>query len=130
MLILTIRTDKPESELGLFEDKQELGYEKWEAHRQLSETVHSKIEALLKQNDKDWHDVSGVVVFKGPGSFTGLRIGMTVANSLSANLEVPVISTNSEDWIKKGIRKLLDGQSEKIAMPDYGREARITLPRK
>ncbi len=130
MLILTIRTDKPESELGLFDDKQELGYEKWEAHRQLSETVHAKIEALMKQKGKDWRAIGGVVVFKGPGSFTGLRIGMTVANSLSANLEVPVISTNSEDWINEGIQKLLDGQSEKVALPDYGREARITLPRK
>jgi hypothetical protein len=36
MLILTIRTDKPEAEIGLFSDKDKLDYVIWQAHRQLA----------------------------------------------------------------------------------------------
>jgi hypothetical protein len=43
MIILTIRTDKPESEIGLFNNKDKLAYEVWQAHRELAETVHKKI---------------------------------------------------------------------------------------
>ena len=36
MLILAIRTEKPEAEIGLFDDEKKLAYETWEAHRQLA----------------------------------------------------------------------------------------------
>ena len=81
MLILTIRTDKPEAEIGLFEDNKQLAYEMWQAHRELSDTIHKKIEKLLKSQKKDWQNIDGIVCFKGPGSFTGLRIGLTVGNA-------------------------------------------------
>ena len=43
MLILTIRTDNPESEIGLYDGQKQLDYEVWEAHRQLGTTIHAKI---------------------------------------------------------------------------------------
>ncbi len=129
MIILTIRTDKPEAELGLFEDDTQLAYKTWQAHKQLSVTIHTKIKELLQQNLKNWQDIEGVVCFKGPGSFTGLRIGLTVGNSLAANLNIPVVSTAGENWQKQGITRLLDGKNEKIAMPEYGRDAHITMPK-
>ncbi len=47
MIILTIRTDKPEAEIGLYDGEQQLAYEMWSAHRQLAETIHTKIKELL-----------------------------------------------------------------------------------
>src|SRR5690554_1609312 len=67
MLILTIRTDKPEAEIGLFDNDQQLTYETWQAHRQLAETIHKKIEATLHSQNKGWHDIAGIVAFEGPG---------------------------------------------------------------
>lgn len=130
MLILTLRTDKPEAEIGLYDDAKQLAYETWEAHRQLSETIHSKLRDLLIGHDKDWQDIQGIVCFKGPGSFTGLRIGLTVGNSLATNLRVPIVSTQNDDWLQSGVDKLLGSGNEKVALPDYGRAARITLPKK
>lgn len=130
MLILTIKTDQPEAEIGLYDDTNQLAHETWHAHRQLSETIHTKIKTMLKSQQKDWQSLEGIVAFKGPGSFTGLRIGLTVANSLSANLHIPVVSGSGADWIEVAIKKLLDGKNETIALPDYGREAHITTPRK
>jgi len=130
MLILTIRTDKPESEIGLYDNETQLQYIKWQAHRQLAETIHYQIAKLLQSQGKNWNDLQGLVVFKGPGSFTGLRIGLSVANALSYSLKIPIIANNDKDWIKKGINGLLKGKSEKIAAPEYGALAFTTLPKK
>jgi len=129
MLILTMRTDKPEAELGLFEDEKQLTYETWLAHRELAETIHIKIDRLLKSKQKELKNLQGVVVFKGAGSFTGLRIGITIANALADALKVPIVSTTADDWIVTGIAKLANGLNEKVALPEYGGEPNVTLPK-
>jgi tRNA threonylcarbamoyladenosine biosynthesis protein TsaB len=126
MLILTIRTDKPEAEIGLFETDKKLAYEKWEAHRQLAETIHQKIEALLKSQKKNWQNIEAIVCFQGPGSFTGLRIGLTVGNTLSYGLQVPIVATDDEQWIERGIKRLQNGDSDQLALPEYGAPVHIT----
>jgi len=129
MLVLTIRTDKPESELGMFEDARQLHYERWQAHRQLAETINKKIEEILKTQSKSRHDIQAIVVFKGPGSFTGLRIGITVANTLADSLRIPIVSANGDDWVQTGISRLLATENERIALPEYGGEPNITQPK-
>ena len=130
MLILTLRTDKPEAELGLFEDGRQIAYETWHAHRDLSVTIHKKIETLLKKEQCGWKDIEGIVCFKGPGSFTGLRIGLTVANALAYSLTVPIVSETGQDWIQQGLTRLQKGDNEVIAMPEYGSPVHLTLPKK
>jgi len=70
------------------------------------------------------------VVYKGPGSFTGLRIGISVANALAYGLNVPIVSTTGKDWQLQGIDRLKKGKNETSAVPDYGSEPHITLPTK
>jgi tRNA threonylcarbamoyladenosine biosynthesis protein TsaB len=130
MIILSIRTDKPEAEIGLFDGHTKLACEAWQAHRQLAEMIHAKIDALLQSQNKAWPDVQGIVCFKGPGSFTGLRIGLTVANALSQSLSIPVITGQGDAWIQDGINRLLKDGNEHIALPEYGSPARTTAPRK
>jgi len=130
MLILTIRTDKPEAELCLFEDEKKIAYEAWQAHRQLAETIHDKIKKLLDGSKNTWDDLEAVVCFKGPGSFTGLRIGITVANSLAESLKIPIAGTSGGDWIDEGIDQLLNGENENLVLPEYGAAANITRPKK
>jgi tRNA threonylcarbamoyladenosine biosynthesis protein TsaB len=129
MLILTIRTDKPEAEIGLYEGQAKLKYEIWTAHRQLAETLHTKIRDLLKSQSKDWEDIEAIVCFKGPGSFTGLRIGLTVANALAESQKIPVVGMTGQDWITNGIAQIIDGQNDKQITPEYGSPAHITLPK-
>jgi tRNA threonylcarbamoyladenosine biosynthesis protein TsaB len=129
MIILTIRTEKPEAEIGLYEDDKQLGYEVWQAHRQLAESLHSKIESLLKLHDKSLDDIQGIVAYKGPGSFTGLRIGLSVANALGYSLHVPVVARSGR-WIEDGIEALKAKKGDMLALPDYGSGAHTTPPRK
>lgn len=130
MLILTLRTDKPEAEIGLFEDDKELDYQIWIAHRQLAETLHSKIKELLKSQQKDWSDIEGLVVYIGPGSFTGLRIGLSVGNALAEANQIPIVSCTDDQWMQSGIARLAKGENEKIALPEYGGEVYTTQQKK
>ena len=130
MIILTIRTEKPEAEIGLYDGSKQLVYETWHAHRELAETLHGKVEALLKSQQLDWPSLQGIVCFQGPGSFTGLRIGLTVANALSDSYHLPVIASQDPGWLENGIERLLHGEDDKLALPYYGADAHITLPKK
>lgn len=130
MLILTIRTDKPEAELGFYDDEKQLAYQTWPAHRELAEAIHQKIDELLKSQQKSLSDIRGIIAFRGPGSFTGLRIGLTVANALAAGLSVPIVSAQGDDWIAIALRRLQAGENEHITMPEYGSPPHITLPKK
>ena len=130
MTILTIRTDQPEADLGLFEDTNLVAHANWQAHRELSKTIHQKIAELLGEHQKVPADIQGIVCFKGPGSFTGLRIGLTVANTLAYSFGLPIVGTTGQDWQQTGIAALLSGENEKTVLPEYGAEAHITQQKK
>jgi tRNA threonylcarbamoyladenosine biosynthesis protein TsaB len=130
VIILTIRSDKPEAEIGLFENDKQLAYKTWQAHRELAETIYKKIEEILRRSSNNLDDIEGIVCFKGPGSFTGLRIGLTVGNALAYAQNIPIVASENPHWLEKGIRDLLSGQNEKIAIPEYGAEAKTTKQRK
>jgi tRNA threonylcarbamoyladenosine biosynthesis protein TsaB len=130
MIILSIRTDKPESEIGLFEDHRQLTYETWPAHRQLAETMHGKIERLLESQGRTWTDIGGVVCYQGPGSFTGLRIGLSVGNALAYSYGIPIVAAQDPAWLETGIVRLMNNENDNQALPFYGTDAHITLPKK
>jgi len=130
MIILTIRTDKPEAEIGLYDGNRQLGYEVWQAHRELAETLHQKIETLLTSQRKKWSDIQGIVCFQGPGSFTGLRIGLTVGNALSNSYHVPIVAEQDPQWLETGLKRLENGKTDELALPFYGADAHITPPKK
>lgn len=130
MMYLTIRTDKPEAEIGLFDDDRQLAYETWHAHRELAETIHHKIDDVLQKQGKTMADVQGVAAYQGPGSFTGLRIGLTVANALAYAYKLPVVATTGDDWIAEAAKLLPTAKPTTYVAPEYGGEAHITEPRK
>lgn len=102
----------------------------WDAGRELSKGILSWLQDFMTQNGKKWSDISGIVVFQGPGSFTGLRIGITVMNTVSYSEGVPVVGTTGEDWQGEGLERLNKGENDHVVVPVYGAEANITQPRK
>lgn len=129
-MVLTIRTDKPEAELGLFETGKKLAYIAWQADRNLSADIHKKIDGLFAKQKITYSDLTGIVLYKGPGSFTGLRIGASVANVLASELDIPITGTNGSEWIRNGIPLLEAEPQSRIAALEYGSEPKTTKPKK
>jgi tRNA threonylcarbamoyladenosine biosynthesis protein TsaB len=129
-MILALRTDKPVSELYICKDTDIIATYEWEAHRQLADTIHTKIEELLGANTITWNDISGLVVFRGPGSFTGLRIGITVANTIAYAKNIPIVGVEDDNWLQDGLLQLQNATDNKIVLPEYGGNINITTPKK
>ena len=129
-MILGIRTDKPEAELYLIEDGKVVDSYNWHAHRQLSDTLLDKIETLLQNHKLTLPTIEGIVVYGGPGSFTGLRIGISLANTLAYSLHVPITSGTKERWLKQALGQLQQQGGPQIIIPEYGSDVHITKPRK
>lgn len=131
-MILAIKTDQPQAELYLFgTDSSEVDREVWEAGRALSQQILARIQELLARNNKQIEDLTGIVVFKGPGSFTGLRIGISVANTLAYGNNIPVIGAKSDNWITQGLNELAAGAKPgQVVLPDYGAGPNITQQKK
>ena|SRR3972149_8513543 len=69
------------------------------AHERSSQELLPFIEKILKKNGKTVKDITEIQVNTGPGSFTGLRVGLAVADTLGWILKVPV---NGVDISKEG----------------------------
>jgi len=102
----------------------------WEAGRALAKGLLGFLEQEIAFQGKTWGDVTGLVIYKGPGSFTGLRIGITVFNTLANTNTVPLVGTTGDDWRQQGVKRLEAGENDQIVLPEYGGEANITQPRK
>ncbi len=128
-MILLIDTSTPTCRLSFIEG--DWRYDTmWEAGRGLAKGLLGFLEQELSFQDKTWSDVSGLVVYKGPGSFTGLRIGITVFNSLAYANSWPIVGTTGDTWRADGLMRLEAGENDTIVLPEYGGEANITQPRK
>lgn len=97
MIVLSIDSSSPVATCALLRDDCLLGEYVINNKREHSVLVMKFIEMLLKDNDLDIDEVDGFVVSKGPGSFTGLRIGMATIKGLSFGSNKPYISVSSLD---------------------------------
>ena len=74
-----------------------------------SEQLHIFIEEALKGASLTFKDISAVAVSKGPGSYTGLRIGVSAAKGLCFSLDLPLISVSTlESLAMQGHEKNYD----------------------
>jgi tRNA threonylcarbamoyladenosine biosynthesis protein TsaB len=133
-MILILKTGTEQNLLQLREsDSKEIKYEKvWPASRELSEELPGLIADALSSLGLDYEDLTGIIGFKGPGSFTGLRIGITVINTIADQIKIPIvgISEGDGDLIDVGLKRLEAGENDQLIQPEYGGEANITTPRK
>lgn len=128
-MIILLDTATPVCRFLVIDGDQQYDFE-WEANRELAKGLLGFIETSLSQRGKDFTNITGIGVLRGPGSFTGLRIGITVANSLADALSVAVVGEMGDAWQSEAAARLQNGDNDRIVMPFYGGEANITAPRK
>lgn len=128
-MILLLDTSTPVCKLTLI-DGDSRYEDEWQADRQLAHGLLAYLSEQLQKNQKTFTDITGIGAFTGPGSFTGLRIGLTVLNTLANSESIPIVGARGESWQDEAIEALKGGKNEKIVLPFYGSEAHITKPRK
>lgn len=63
-----------------------------------SEKILEAIDQLIKKAGIELSDIKGIFVIKGPGSFTGLRVGIAVANQFAHQLKIPITGLTTDEW--------------------------------
>lgn len=124
-MILALHTGTPRCLLSVYRDEQWKASD-WEAGRTLARQLLDHIEEAVG----DIHVLTGIIVFQGPGSYTGLRIGLTVANTLAESMNLPIVGVGGDQWRDEGLQRLQDGDNDLLVMPVYGSDPHITTPRK
>ena len=69
-----------------------------------SEHLHVFINELLNNNNIKFNQLNAVSVSRGPGSYTGLRIGLSAAKGLCYGLDIPLISISSLKILANSIK--------------------------
>lgn len=58
-------------------------------------TLPDATENFLRETNIKWHDITAIGIITGPGSFTGIRLGLAYAKGLAIGLNIPVIPINA-----------------------------------
>lgn len=60
-----------------------------------AEELHNMIQDVITEANANWRDLEAVVIGRGPGSYTGLRIGVSCAKGICFSLQIPLYSISS-----------------------------------
>lgn len=104
-VILNLETATKNCSVGISRDGQtialvELATEKY-VH---SEKLHQFIQDALAQANSTFAELDAVAVSNGPGSYTGLRIGISAAKGMCFALGIPMIALNTNDILVSSIK--------------------------
>jgi len=95
MLLLAIETSTPEGGAALWRDGRALAVEENDGSATHSVRLMPAIDAMLRRAALRLSDLDGIAVSAGPGSFTGLRIGMALAKALAMACGKPIAAVST-----------------------------------
>jgi tRNA threonylcarbamoyladenosine biosynthesis protein TsaB len=87
-----------------------------------AEKLHTLIRKAILESHLKWSDIAAVAVSKGPGSYTGLRIGVSAAKGLAFALDIPLIAINTLELMSSYARQLQPGLDIYCALLDARRD--------
>lgn len=125
-MILALETSSKVSSVAVADENRIVSEISVQTRFTHSETLLENIQTALKIAETDFENISAVAVGIGPGSFTGLRIGLATAKSLSYAWKIPIIGvptsealachfahSNSEIW------QLIDAQKNSAYLSKF-----------
>lgn len=105
MLSLFISTYNSFVIIGLYKDGKIISKAEIESEKGHSMVLVPTIDKILKDNKKTTKDLSEIIIVNGPGSFTGVRLGITVAKTLAYTLNIPIKTISSIEAIAYSIKE-------------------------
>ena len=101
-------TEREDFEIALLSDQKAIKRKTVKSVRRHSEKLLLSVNNLLIAGGHELKDINGIVVAKGQGSFTSLRIGIAMANALSYALGAPVVGIEAGELDLSGSRGKID----------------------
>ena len=126
MKILGIDTSTMAANVAVLEDDKLICEYTINTKKTHSQKLMPMIENILKLSDLDIKEIDAIAICVGPGSFTGLRIGMATAKAMAHVNNIPLIGVNSleilganMDLCNRNICSILDAQRNQVYMNKY-----------
>ncbi len=116
-LILLLETATSSCSVALTENGKIIAVK--EANEQNIHASHITlfIEDLMIRTGKNYSDLNAIAVSKGPGSYTGLRIGVSTAKGLCYALDIPLLGINTIEAMAFGLLSKNDIQNSDLLIP-------------
>lgn len=95
MMLLAIDTSTESAGLALVQNSQVLAEASWRCGQNHSVELLPRLNQLLDEAGAELKSLSCILVAKGPGSFNGLRVGLSTAKGLAFSLGIPIIGISS-----------------------------------
>lgn len=96
-MLLAIDTSTNDSGVALYNERGVLAECSWFSGRRHAEQVLPQIDLLLRQLDAEPVDLRAIAVASGPGSWSGLRVGMSLAKALAVAHDLPLLGVSTLD---------------------------------
>lgn len=120
-LILNIETSTTLCSVSVAENGKILKFQEADEGYTHAENLHVFIDKVLKEAGISPRDLNAIAVGSGPGSYTGLRIGVSAAKGLAYALKIPLISVNTLQTMANVAIKESAGKEMYCAMLDARR---------
>ena len=135
-LLLALDTSTSTAGVALFDGQRVLSESTWLAGREHSTRVLVEVERALDRIGRSQTDLTGLVVANGPGSFTGVRVALSVAKGIAAGLSVPLWAVTSLAVVAAGafatelpVRPVLEAGRGRYATSLYASGQCVEAPR-
>lgn len=134
-LILTIQTASPAGSVAISNGDLLLAEMNLDVRKTPTEWLLMAIEELLAKADLDKRDLEGIGVVRGPGSFTGLRVGLATAKGLALASNTPLLGVSSLQclamqlpYVNIPVCVMLDARKQEVYTAIYNWEAGYPQP--
>ena len=115
--ILLLETSAATLSVALSEDGVVCASRLCEEPRQQASLTAPLVQEILAERGLRVQDCDAICVSKGPGSYTGLRVGVSTAKGLAFGASLPVIGIGTLDILVAGARKRLEGTPPAYIIP-------------
>ncbi len=123
---LAVNTCEAHGEMILFKDQKVIATQCWEKEFSHSEVISEYFQKLLAFSSVKPNEIKKIICVNGPGSFTGIRVGVNFAKTLSYSFGIPLVPISTLELLalrcderNKKILACVDAQKNSVFLSQY-----------